>query len=274
MKRKSVIVGILSALILMVVYLFAAHILVVIQNKVYYTGTKRLEIHVHGLRLNDNDAAKLQYFNDVEYLRIFPVSFDDISFLREMPELKYAFLGGVPGNVKDFTPLESCTKLEEFHGWTMGITDLGVFADCTELKVLDLTENNIESVNGISHLTNLRDLTLYSDKISSIDALKELEQPESLTMQCPLVPQEEFSTVVGGFSRLQYLNLAGCSLLTDISFVNNIPGISELNICNTNVTDISPLAENRTLKCVRTDIEIPDIMTEKFSDAGIQVGAA
>ena len=111
--------------------------------------------------VRDRDGASLMYCTDVKYLDLgHNEHITDISFVAYMPNLEVAILA--MNEIKDLTPLASCTKLEYLELQTNRyITDLSPLASCVNLEHLNIANcKNFSDITPLYGLNKLKRLWL------------------------------------------------------------------------------------------------------------------
>lgn len=214
-----------------------------ISSKPYYTYTKNLCIQSG--ELSADDIKKLSRFHWVEKLYIWPVQIYDISFLNSMNNLKELTIGGLQSEIEDWSPINNCPNLTSVFAWNVGLTDLEPFKNLTELKRLDLQENDICDITGIENLTSLESISLWGDELLDISSIKyasKLKQVKILSTGLTDI------SPIGSLSNLESLILNGCSNIRDVSALQNCKSLIFLDISNTSIEDYSELLLNSNIQ--------------------------
>ncbi len=104
---------------------------------------------------HDDDMYNVRYCEDMVCMDVGHMTFTDVSFVENMPHLKYLILNFT--SVKDITPLSSCKELvflELDHSW---VTDYSPLLGCTALEDLNLgdTYGDPEPISKMTWLKNL-----------------------------------------------------------------------------------------------------------------------
>lgn len=204
-----------------------------------------------------SDLSDLSMLSNLKYLKLDAQRIEDISPLAGLP-LEFISLQLNP--LSDFTPLNKCEYIETLWiGHTL-VKDLSFMRDLSHLDFLSLANNKyintFEPIQGLN-ITNLN--MLYTSKKSyepivtlplqwinvsnlSVDELYTICSIQSLTtMNINHSIINDFKPFINS-PNLQIIHFFECK-------INSTEGISELNkvnilgIANTDITDISPLAE-------------------------------
>ena len=110
----------------------------------------------HGIYyFHDDDMYNVRYCEDMVCMDVGHMTFTDVSFVENMPHLKYLILNLT--SVKDISPLSSCKELvflELDHSW---VTDYSPLLGCTALEDLNLgdTYGDPEPISRMTWLKNL-----------------------------------------------------------------------------------------------------------------------
>ena len=86
--------------------------------------------------LNDAQIAPLRYCHELEALDLGHMWFSDLSFLYEMPHLRYLIL--VEGRFHDITPIGSLEDLEYLEIFMNRIDDISPLLNCKKLRHLNI----------------------------------------------------------------------------------------------------------------------------------------
>lgn len=144
--------------------------------------------------------------------------------------------------ISDITGLELAINLRELYLSQNPIADLGPLANLTALKSLHLW--TVSSPNTppldlrpLETLINLEELSLGNSRISDISPLAELTKLRELYLSHNNIKNIQ---LLSGLTELRTLSIEG-NLITDFT---PLPGTSliELDLSNTSITDLHPLA--------------------------------
>jgi len=239
-----------------------------IDKKIYYTYTKDLEIK--RINLSNENIKKLGRFQWVKKFYLWPHQVYDISYLDSMDNLEELTIGGFPSEIKDWSPINNCSKLSRIFAWNVGLTDLDAFKELTHLKSLDLQENYISDISGVKYLTSLEELFIWGkNDLHDISAIEYVINLKALKIQSKSISD------ISPISKLKYLeslNLYGCTSLVDISSLRYCKNLKGLNISSTSIKDYSVLFELPNLK--RLSISEGKLTNEELNrlkDKGVYV---
>jgi len=79
--------------------------------------------------------------------------------------------------------LANCTQLKTLDLSYNNIRDISALEKCTELTTLTLSNNNIENISAVSKLTKLKELALDNNKITDMLPVKGLDSLTSLSLR-------------------------------------------------------------------------------------------
>ena len=121
-------------------------------------------IHLTFLLTNQN-AQVMRYCNEVEYLDIGHNTISDISFMADMPHLRYVILSF--NKVSDLSPLANCGELEMLELYQcLNLEDISPLANCESLRLLNVSWTQVKDITPVYGLKNLeRFYCLWNYKI-------------------------------------------------------------------------------------------------------------
>ncbi|WP_099221520.1 leucine-rich repeat domain-containing protein [Listeria costaricensis] len=216
------------------------------------------------LQLHDNkieDISVLANFPKLEYLELSGNFIDNIDVLAQLTNLQTLKMNGavsyigVPdetGNViTDLTPLENLTKLSDLElcGYGDQLTDISPLAGLVNLKDLRLFDNQIVDVSAIQNMTHLEILYLDNNDVQNLPDMSNLTSLTDLLLNDNLHLDNEDVEKIGQVTSLEKLYLGdgngwhGAPEIDNIEPLANLKNLTELNVCETSVSDISPLAD-------------------------------
>lgn len=178
------------------------------------------------------------------------VQLKDISPLRNNREVTYLDLSRNP--IEDITPLGTMSSLVFIDLNSCKIKDIPPLNDLTALERLVLDCNLIKDVSSLSRCFNLVRLSISMNRIEDISPLSHLESLQYLVLSCnpiksiaPLSPLQHLDELF-----LQYI------LIDDISPLKSCTCLRIINICDTDVRDISVITQMRVqhLSFDRSDV--------------------
>lgn len=142
---------------------------------------------------------------------------------------------------KDIASLEGlnyCTNLKSLQMINNEVSDLSPLSNLTNLKEIRLDTNNISDISPLANLTNLTSITIGGNKISDISPLANLTNLEDLYLQ------QNNITDISPLSNLTNLKCLDLDInnISDISILSNLKKLALLYINKNNLSDISPLA--------------------------------
>ena len=132
--------------------------------------------------LFDRDCTELKYCVDLVCLDLGHMRIHDISFLRQMPKLKYLILADMP--CSDFSPLASLTELIYLEIFVTSFTDHDLLLGMTKLEDLNIAMTPAKDVSALQKITSLKRLWTPGVKIDD-QQFAELEAalPNTLIMR-------------------------------------------------------------------------------------------
>ena len=184
-----------------------------------------------------SDISPLVNLTSLTQLEIAMNQISDISPLANLTNLTNLVLGG--NQISDFSPLANLINLAGLFLNNSNISDISTLANITNLTNLiglDLGGNQISDISPIVNFANLRSLSLYGNQISDIAALSGLTELRTLYL--------------GGNQISDITPLSGLVKLGDPGWVfgwNVGLILLHLDLCNNQITDISPLVSNEGL---------------------------
>ncbi|XP_022800266.1 protein phosphatase 1 regulatory subunit SDS22 homolog isoform X2 [Stylophora pistillata] len=172
----------------------------------------------------------LERCQEVDSGRVFEInlnrqSLEQVPSLKEFPKLKILDLGC--NKIKHVMPgdLEKNCDLRELKLYANEITEISGLDSCKELNNLLLQHNKIKSIDkGLQHVRKLKVLRLDSNCLSKIDF-------------------REF----GCCSQITILDIS-CNNITDISAINALPALEELDVSNNKIGKIPDLGRCKKIQ--------------------------
>ncbi|KAK6187106.1 hypothetical protein SNE40_005201 [Patella caerulea] len=200
------------------------------------------------------------------------VKFYDVQSSRSRPPTAF----GEPMAKKTIDPLEILSinqeseynKVYEIIRHGEDLTYIDNLQKFERLKILDLSCNHIEQISGLDKNTDLRELKLYDNKIKVIENLECLKDLSCLQLQHNriktigkgLIPVKKLKTLrldSNQILKLESSDFISCVQLTslDLSFnmldnlsaLNYLPNLEEVNACGNRLRKISDLSRCRKL---------------------------
>lgn len=147
--------------------------------------------------------------------------------------------------VTDFSPLESCPNLTRLIVGELPGGAAETLAGLTGLVELRLYATQDVDLSHFTGLQALRDLDLYGSAVS---------HPEALTL----------------LSSLRYLNL-GETGVSDLSFLPEMPVMTDVDLRNNPLTDLTPLLDCPWLSLLTLSKQHQPLVQEQLSQAAFQI---
>jgi internalin A len=121
--------------------------------------------------------------------------------------------------------------------WAGRLSDITPLSNLTNLRALDLSQNQIRGLAPLSNLTNLTQLDLMGNEIRDLSALRRLANLTELSLGLNWTPDVSALT---GLTNLTRLNLES-SGVGDVSALSNLTGLTLLDLSDNGIADIAPL---------------------------------
>lgn len=172
------------------------------------------------LSLGYNPLTTLRGMSQMKKLKRLDIYYArKLSNIEELQHLtKLTYLKIEDTKVSDISSLEKLTNLEELILSFNDIEDITPLANLKYLELLDLECNYfIKDISPLKDLTDLHTLILSSNGISTADVLRNLKNLEIL-----------------------YLD---CTKISDLSPLENLTYLKELDIWHSHVTEVKPIAD-------------------------------
>ncbi|SMC70283.1 protein kinase domain-containing protein [Papillibacter cinnamivorans] len=186
------------------------------------------KIHEEQCAANFNSRGSITSLRDLKLLpnlRILCVAseqIDDISPLSSLPGLFQAELRF--NNVSDISPLAGLDNLAFVGLNSNPVADLSPLSECKALQYLDLCNADSYSGDDLQALGNFEFLDISNDTDSYL--------------------------YLGG-KRIRELKISNTSAFTDLSFLRDVTGLERLEVCNTDVSDLSELVHHPDITYLR-----------------------
>ena len=146
-------------------------------------------------------------------------------------------LTAVKARINDITGLEYATNLRRLDIRNNQISDVRPLTGLTELRELAVGENNIGDITALANLTKLTTLGLSDNKITEITALGNLTKLTELWM---LENNISDITVLENLTKLTYLNLKD-NEVSNVTALGNLTKLTYLNLRYNEISDITAL---------------------------------
>ena len=204
---------------------------------------KVLDVWGYNHKVNEKivDLEGLQYAVNLEQVLLRRHKIKSVSQLSGLVNLQQINISENSGSISDISPLSGLENLEIVNLSKNSISNLAPLAGLIKLRSLHLGVNDIVDLSPIAGLQGLQHLTFGSNKITDISVVKEFPDLRQLHIHGNQVTD---STPIHGLSELTNLALgtnSNAGLISDISFVSNLPKLTKLYIGKSEVSDISAL---------------------------------
>ena len=213
-------------------------------------------LNVRNNRLDD--ISQLAGLNRLESLDLRNNLVSDISPIVGLHRLQYLNLYGNSA-IRSIKPLASLTGIKKLILGNIPVGEqVNIISALTELEYLNLRNSGLQHTEFLAPLTRLRYLNLYANPdIRSIKAISKLSQLEILILAD--IPLNGQATLLSNLRKLSYLNLRNTNL-TDISFLADLKDLEYLNLnSNTLIQDIKSLEQLTKLKhLILRDVPVND----------------
>ena len=165
----------------------------------------------------------------------------DLTPLKKMPLRKLCLLGS---NKIDLTPLRNTPLRELDLGFFSGITNLSALQGMN-LEALDISQTDISDLSPLTNMPLVK-LEAYSTKVVDIEALRGMPLRE-LSLPCAI---KSLAPLQGMPLTNLCLSSYGNNHMADLCFLKSLPdgmAINELNLNDTQITDLSPLKDCKVI---------------------------
>lgn len=147
-------------------------------------------------------------------------------------------------DVNEKITLKEMSSLEYLNLSDKNIENLSGIEFAKNLKILDLSSNNIKEIKPISSLSLLEELNLSNNNIEDITSIKYLKNLKKLDLSNVVrnlkVEDKEID--------LNELNEDVCNSIKNISAISGLSNLITLNLSNNEIKDITPLLNLNNLK--------------------------
>lgn len=240
---------------------------------------------------NVSDPAPIADLKQLEALRLWGGSFENLASLQGMPDLEQLTVTATP--LRSIAGLDNCPQLKSLEIretdlrslselaplpaletlWVIGseLESLAGLADRKRLAELNVSDNHLTSLAATKGMPGLRRLLAANNLFSDLETLPELSHLEQLTLGgerlaslegLPKLERlselrlresglEEFPSVPG-LPLLRLLDLGKSTRLGRLSQLN-LPSLETLSIEETQVRDLSPLLSMPKLRVVQAE---------------------
>lgn len=205
-------------------------------TEVFSTGDSRNISAIHTLK----NLRKLNINNEKQEI--------DLAKFSQLEECSIDWNNKVKG-------LDTANSIKHLKLWKFkpSSKDFTALTGCTQTKILEITESNIESFKGIDALSALEQFEAYY-----LSKLEHLNGLESLSPQLTTLILENgkkltnYDAILGQLTHLEKLMLGNCAPLASINFIRNLPKLSFFSFVGTNILD-GDISSTEELKYVGFD---------------------
>ncbi len=167
----------------------------------------------------------------------------------------------------EFLLVDNCSKLDlvdikqiktllELHINHSMICNLDEISDLTELRILNLRNNNLSSLNNIKKLVNLESLNIQYNSIENVDELANLTNLKYLYADNNNIQHLWMLPI----PNLKYLEISN-NKLESVKILELSPELEVLNIKNNNITHLPNLSKITNLNYERLQIDWKNIIS-------------
>lgn len=192
--------------------------------------------------------AGAENLTNLSYLVINDTEISDITPLDNLPLTNFVAYG--TSNLSDLTPLAYKGTLDRVFVTDSAVTDVTPLTTLPNIRVLDLSENNLDNADlaVLSTITGLEELMIYNANISDITPVSALTNLKTLQLNNNSVvnglPIQGNKIVdlspVSALSNLTYLQVGGNNI-KDVSPLSGLTNLQWLYLNNNEITNLSPL---------------------------------
>ncbi|NOU20112.1 MAG: hypothetical protein HOO91_21355 [Bacteroidales bacterium] len=214
----------------------------------FFKGTRNYSINkesnVTGLALNflslsllpDNFISEFQHLKE---LQLRNMSLNDISFIQEFKELTMLDLSNNE-QIRDYSFLKKLKNLTVLDLRGNNLKDVSFLSELEGLKALYLSDSKILDYSFLKKFKKLSILCLRGNMLSDISFLKDLKELDTLYLtNNSQIKDYSFLKELKKLTKI-YLN---ANDLTEISFLKELKWLTDIDLCNNKLSDISPLIE-------------------------------
>ena len=263
-KTKKRILFLLSFLIILCVsFIFIRSNFVILDGRIVSVRSKGLGIGY----LDEEKAKTLSRFKDLEKLEIAICDVSSIDFLKEMPRLDNLILD--VRNIKDLSPIGSCTRLKRLKLIGEDYENLDFLNDLNSLEWVEIGGDGVKDIEPLRQKNTIEILWLYINTLEDISALSGMKNIYGLTIH-----SNELSdcTPLSSCTGLKILSLSGCEKIDNLKFVDGLDKLEEIDLNGTSITNFEPLLNLKSLDEVNVSKDqLNDEMTEALEEKGVSI---
>ncbi|MCL2360665.1 MAG: leucine-rich repeat domain-containing protein [Defluviitaleaceae bacterium] len=207
------------------------------------------------------DISPLSNLTSLTSLSLSSIPVRDISPLANLAGLTTLSLSG--STIRDISPLADLTGLKSLSLFDSSVQDISPINNLTGLEWLSIGHSLIIDLSALDNLPYLTDLSLHWNPYFSGDiaALRNLPNLTRLRIDCTGGQNRitDFSPI-GVLYNLRYLELLQASHFRDLSILNNLPNLVNLQLNFADIQDFSPLSRHTNLyRLALIDTQISDL---------------
>lgn len=144
------------------------------QNRKAFPNDAAVFTKIGNTKLNDEDAAALQYCTDLVYLDLSNNMITDVSFVKNLTKLRLLSIG--INKVTDISALSSLTELEFLEIYANPIVDYAPLAGLTKLTHLNCARTGLADITPLTGMKQLKMLWMMNNKQLAKDDLTKLTE--------------------------------------------------------------------------------------------------
>jgi len=190
-----------------------------------------------------SDISFLRHAKSLKSIDLSHTRVKDLSVLKALPELESAKLRGC--DIADISDLRGVEKLRWLDLGETKVSDLSPLRDSILLRSISIAETEVQDLSPLAKLYRLRAINLTGLKVDDIEWIKSLRFLKYLYLT---------RTKVRDHSPLQNLHLLHLRLcdtpVTDLSPLSKQTDLTDMRLSGSAVKDISALQPSRSLKHV------------------------
>ena len=193
-------------------------------------------------KLKIHSLEDLKWFPNLQYMYFYnQAEIQDFDLLRDLaPQLSYLTLSNC--ELKDISFVANMSNLQSLDVSNNNITDIRPLIENDMITDIDLSDNPINDVSALWEKKNLIGIGLGTDQIDDLSILLEFQELTDLRISGDWneEPKGYDFSVLAQLEKIEYLYLYRCGV-EDISFVENMKQLYDLNIPYSDISDLSPL---------------------------------
>ena len=179
----------------------------------------------NGTDMNKDGNISVQEMSNVYSIYNVDKNVKDLSDLKYATNLSYL---SISYEGYDISPLENCKNLITLNIYNKGdkkVKDASPLSNLTKLSTLYLSDTDVENLDFLKNLKEIKSLSITNytsiSKITNIDPVKKLTKLEKLNIS-DNTKEENYN-------------------ITDLSPLQNITTLKEIDITNSKISDLTPL---------------------------------